>query len=242
MKEIEDLVLNELRKDFSPEFINRIDETIVFDPLSHVELARICRLLIPGPERHDRQQGAFIDVDEAAVEWLLEHTGDDPIWEPGRSGAPSRSTSSMRFRSFSIAARDERIEAIEVRVGERTGRWDRESPSRSGREPSPLRPKALRAAGSPWPCGVVVSGQTARSLPDPGGGFDAGQALVVDRWHRVVGTSPLRPNDRPLSGIKFGEPYVPEKIRSTFQALWDVGLSRCRLPRPYQPLLASRSS
>src|ERR1700758_3161330 len=38
-KEIEVLVLKELRKDFSPEFINRIDETIVFHPLSRVEMA-----------------------------------------------------------------------------------------------------------------------------------------------------------------------------------------------------------
>src|SRR6266550_4535055 len=46
VKELEDLVLKELKRDFSPEFINRIDETIVFHMLARPELAKICRLLI----------------------------------------------------------------------------------------------------------------------------------------------------------------------------------------------------
>ncbi len=71
-KEIEDLVLKELRKDFSPEFINRIDETIVFHPLSRVELAKICRLLIADVNATIATKGASIDIDDAAVEWLLE--------------------------------------------------------------------------------------------------------------------------------------------------------------------------
>src|SRR6202171_2877583 len=45
-KEIEDLVLKELKRDFSPEFINRIDDIIVFHPLTRPDLAKICRLLI----------------------------------------------------------------------------------------------------------------------------------------------------------------------------------------------------
>ena len=39
-KEIEDLILKELKREFSPEFINRIDDIIVFHPLGASELAR----------------------------------------------------------------------------------------------------------------------------------------------------------------------------------------------------------
>ena len=56
-KEIEDLVLKELRRDFSPEFINRIDDIIVFHPLG----AAGARQDLPAPDRrrqHDaRAQG-----------------------------------------------------------------------------------------------------------------------------------------------------------------------------------------
>ncbi len=61
-KELEDMVLKELRKDFSPEFINRIDETIVFHPLGRVELAKICRLLIDDVNATIATKGAQIDV------------------------------------------------------------------------------------------------------------------------------------------------------------------------------------
>ncbi|PYQ32478.1 MAG: ATP-dependent Clp protease ATP-binding subunit ClpC, partial [Acidobacteria bacterium] len=76
-REIEDLVLKELKRDFSPEFINRIDETIVFHPLGREELTKICRLLIDDVNTTLAPKGAVLDVDDAAVEWLLAQSGDD---------------------------------------------------------------------------------------------------------------------------------------------------------------------
>src|ERR1700674_4253911 len=77
-KEIEELVLKELRRDFSPEFINRIDDIIVFHPLTRPDLAKICPLLIDDVNTTIAPKGPRIDVDDAAVEWLLEQSGDDP--------------------------------------------------------------------------------------------------------------------------------------------------------------------
>src|SRR5512135_3139989 len=77
-KELEELVLKELRRDFSPEFINRIDDVIVFHPLGRPELAKICRLLIDDVNATLAPKGAWIDIDDAAVEWLLAQSGDDP--------------------------------------------------------------------------------------------------------------------------------------------------------------------
>jgi ATP-dependent Clp protease ATP-binding subunit ClpC len=116
-KEIEELVLKELRKDFSPEFINRIDETIVFHPLGRAELTKICRLLIDDVNATIASKGATIDVDDAAIEWLLAQSGDDP----NMGARPFRRTIQKHVEDpvseLLIAARDERIESIEVRVG-----------------------------------------------------------------------------------------------------------------------------
>ncbi|MEX0878582.1 MAG: ATP-dependent Clp protease ATP-binding subunit [Thermoanaerobaculia bacterium] len=116
-KEIEDLVLKELRRDFSPEFINRIDDIIVFHPLGQVELARICRLLIDDVNTTIASKGPVIDVDDAAVEWLLAQNGDDP----NMGARPLRRAIQKHVEDpvseLLIAAREERLEVIEVRVG-----------------------------------------------------------------------------------------------------------------------------
>ncbi|MBL8112093.1 MAG: ATP-dependent Clp protease ATP-binding subunit [Acidobacteria bacterium] len=76
-REVEDLVLKELRREFSPEFINRIDEAIVFNPLSLDVLRRICRLLIDDVAAVLVHRGLSLSVDEAAVDWLLKISGND---------------------------------------------------------------------------------------------------------------------------------------------------------------------
>jgi ATP-dependent Clp protease ATP-binding subunit ClpC len=116
-KEIEELVLKELRRDFSPEFINRIDDIIVFHPLARPDLAKICRLLIDDVNATIASKGARIDVDDAAIEWLLEQSGDDP----NMGARPLRRAIQKHVEDpvseLLIANRDERPEAFDVRVG-----------------------------------------------------------------------------------------------------------------------------
>ncbi|HEY3202830.1 MAG TPA: ATP-dependent Clp protease ATP-binding subunit [Thermoanaerobaculia bacterium] len=116
-KEIEELVLRELRRDFSPEFINRIDDIIVFHPLARPELAKICRLLIDDVNVTLAPKGAVIDIDDAAVEWLLAQSGDDP----NMGARPLRRAIQKHVEDpvseLLIAAREERLEAIDVRGG-----------------------------------------------------------------------------------------------------------------------------
>ncbi|MBC8647490.1 MAG: ATP-dependent Clp protease ATP-binding subunit, partial [Thermoanaerobaculia bacterium] len=116
-REIEELVLKELKRDFSPEFINRIDETIVFHPLGREELAKICRLLIDDVNTTLAPNGAYVDVDDAAVEWLLQQSGEDP----NMGARPLRRAIQKHVEDpiseLLIAARDEKIEAMEARVG-----------------------------------------------------------------------------------------------------------------------------
>ena len=76
-REIEEMVLKELRREFSPEFINRIDEIIVFNPLGLPELRAIGRLLLDDVGETLKHRGLKLVVDEAAVDWLLKASGHD---------------------------------------------------------------------------------------------------------------------------------------------------------------------
>jgi ATP-dependent Clp protease ATP-binding subunit ClpC len=116
-REIEDMVLKELKRDFSPEFINRIDETIVFHPLGKEELTKICRLLIDDVNTTLAPKGASLDVDDAAVQWLLEQSGEDP----NMGARPLRRAIQKHVEDpvseLLITSRDEKLESIEVRLG-----------------------------------------------------------------------------------------------------------------------------
>src|ERR671913_699414 len=57
---------------FSPEFRNRIDEIIVFSPLTMDEVRQIARLYLEKLRRHMERQGKLVDITEAAVNLLTE--------------------------------------------------------------------------------------------------------------------------------------------------------------------------
>jgi ATP-dependent Clp protease ATP-binding subunit ClpC len=84
-KSIEHLINQELKREFSPEFINRIDDIIVFNPLAKTELRSICRLLIDDVNQALVHKGIQISVDDAVVDWLLDkaeaesNTGARPL-------------------------------------------------------------------------------------------------------------------------------------------------------------------
>jgi len=70
-------LLDELRKAFRPEFLNRIDEIIVFDPLTRERLAEIVDLLLAHLRDLVRGQGMSLEVSQAAREYVAEQ-GHDP--------------------------------------------------------------------------------------------------------------------------------------------------------------------
>jgi ATP-dependent Clp protease ATP-binding subunit ClpC len=76
-KSVTDLVLGEVKKTFNPEFINRIDEIIVFDPLSDDDLRRITGLLIDNLNRHLADRRLQIAVQPEAIDWIIEATCKD---------------------------------------------------------------------------------------------------------------------------------------------------------------------
>jgi ATP-dependent Clp protease ATP-binding subunit ClpC len=70
-KSAEQLIHTELKREFSPEFINRIDEVIIFNPLTDAELRAICQLLIDDVNIAILPKNVQITVDETVVSWLL---------------------------------------------------------------------------------------------------------------------------------------------------------------------------
>ncbi|KDN82059.1 ATP-dependent Clp protease ATP-binding subunit [Kitasatospora cheerisanensis] len=70
--EIRDRLMAELRGRFLPEFLNRIDDIIVFDALGEEDLLRIVELMLANSERRVRAQGLELDVTEAAKRWLVD--------------------------------------------------------------------------------------------------------------------------------------------------------------------------
>lgn len=68
----------ELRRSFSPESVNRIDEAIVFDPLGRDELRAIVDLLLSDVNETFAARGLRVDVTPAARDWLLETARTDP--------------------------------------------------------------------------------------------------------------------------------------------------------------------
>ena len=77
--ETEELVLNELRAHFRPEFLNRLDETILFKALTKKDIGQIIDLLVQDINKRLTEQEVSIELTEAAKEFVVEG-GYEPIY------------------------------------------------------------------------------------------------------------------------------------------------------------------
>jgi len=69
--------IRELKRVFRPEFINRIDEVVVFDKLLDNHLLAICHLLINEINENLVKKDLQVEVDELAYAWLVKLTQKD---------------------------------------------------------------------------------------------------------------------------------------------------------------------
>jgi len=76
---VHEAVLAELRQAFRPEFLNRIDDTVLFKPLTRSEIGSITRLLIGDLNRRLEDRRIKVEPTEAAYDWLAEE-GYDPVY------------------------------------------------------------------------------------------------------------------------------------------------------------------
>jgi ATP-dependent Clp protease ATP-binding subunit ClpB len=72
-------VLGEVKSYFRPEFINRIDEVVVFHALGESHIASIARIQLQGLEKRLAQMEMGLDITEAALAEIAK-AGFDPIY------------------------------------------------------------------------------------------------------------------------------------------------------------------
>ncbi len=70
-------VMRLLHSHFRPEFLNRLDEIVLFRPLTDDNMASIVRLLLKRLETRMRERTLNLDVTDAAVRYIVSH-GSDP--------------------------------------------------------------------------------------------------------------------------------------------------------------------
>ncbi len=76
-KKTEDLILSEVKRVFNPEFLNRLDEIILFDALSEDDLEKIVDLLIRQGNEVLKQKRITIQLKPNARKWIVEKTCAD---------------------------------------------------------------------------------------------------------------------------------------------------------------------
>jgi len=76
-RERRELVLKEVKSSLHPEFINRVDEIIVFDALSDEDLLAIARLMISQLNASLADRGIRLTLTDEAYRWLIDKTCSD---------------------------------------------------------------------------------------------------------------------------------------------------------------------
>ena len=75
----QDLVMGELRAHFRPEFLNRLDETIMFKPLTKSNIGGIIGLIVADINRRLTDRELHIEISDQAQNFIVEN-GYDPVY------------------------------------------------------------------------------------------------------------------------------------------------------------------
>ena len=71
--------MGELRRSFSPEFLNRIDEVVIFHQLEKEQLYTILDILIRELNSRLVEKGVEIELDDEVKQWLIKE-GYEPLY------------------------------------------------------------------------------------------------------------------------------------------------------------------
>ncbi|MCI8578337.1 MAG: ATP-dependent chaperone ClpB [Lachnospiraceae bacterium] len=77
--EAEEMVMQELRAHFRPEFLNRLDETILFKPLTRDNISHIVDLMVADVNKRLADKELRIELTDAARDYVSDH-GYDPAY------------------------------------------------------------------------------------------------------------------------------------------------------------------
>ena len=77
--EAQDMVMNDLKNHFRPEFLNRLDETIMFKPLTKANITNIIDLLVKDLNRRLGDKELSVELTSAAKNYVADH-GYEPMY------------------------------------------------------------------------------------------------------------------------------------------------------------------
>ena len=84
-KKMRDTILNELKRTFNPEFLNRVDEIVVFHSLEKGHLIKIVKLLMIELNKQILGQDLVVELSDEVIEWLIENN-----YQPSYGARPMR--------------------------------------------------------------------------------------------------------------------------------------------------------
>ena len=76
-QKMKDMLVAELERNFRPEFINRLDEVVVFHKLTHADLLNIVELEIGKVAKRVKEKGLVLELTNEAKEFLVERGTDE---------------------------------------------------------------------------------------------------------------------------------------------------------------------
>ncbi|WOG92194.1 hypothetical protein DCAR_0311454 [Daucus carota subsp. sativus] len=79
MADARNMVMQEVKRNFKPELLNRLDEIVVFDPLSHDQLRKVARLQLKDVASRLAEMGVALGVSESALDVILAESYD-PVY------------------------------------------------------------------------------------------------------------------------------------------------------------------
>ena len=181
------MVLGEVRRTFNPEFINRIDEIIVFEALSDDDLRRITELLVGQLNANLVDRRLKIALTPEAIDWIIELTCKDRSY-----GARPLRRAIQRYIEDPLA---EELIRGDLKGGEvevySSGRPGLSGPDADGPTPRPagVWPRASNScntgslgvqlsglAGAGAPAGLAGREESCRAAAGASSGID-------DAWH-----------------------------------------------------------
>ncbi len=75
----QELVMNDLKAHFRPEFLNRLDEIIMFKPLTKADIEDIIAIMVANLNKRIADRELSIEVSDAAAAYIVDH-GYDPVY------------------------------------------------------------------------------------------------------------------------------------------------------------------
>lgn len=113
----------ELRRSFRPEFLNRVDDVVLFKPLRRDEMLRIVRLLVSTLERRLKDRDITLELTDGAAE-LLARNGYDAVY--GARPLKRLMVRTLETKISRLIVSGEAPSGSTIRVSERLGELDYE--------------------------------------------------------------------------------------------------------------------